>query len=94
LPFSSGFEECVTEEDDLSHDSGDSDLSWLSPTVFSALVSTLGVQFSLSNSRLLTLAVLISGVAVSRTVNLAHLAAHSPNSALQTSNDRRLQRFF
>jgi hypothetical protein len=59
-----------------------------------ALMETLGGQFALSKSRLLTLAVLIMGLAQSRTVNLTHLASHLPGSACQASAYRRLQRFF
>lgn len=59
-----------------------------------ALMDTLGVQFSLSKSRLVTLAVLIIGLAQSRTVNLTHLASHLPGPATHASAYRRLQRFF
>lgn len=59
-----------------------------------ALMETLGRQFALSKSRLLTLAVLITGLAQSRTVNLTHLASHLPGKASQPSAYRRLQRFF
>jgi Transposase DDE domain len=57
-------------------------------------METLGRQFALSQSRLLTLAVLIMGLAQSRTVNLTHLASHLPGKASQPSAYRRLQRFF
>ena len=60
----------------------------------SALMGTLGRQFALSKSRLLTLAVLIMGLAQSRTVNLTHLASHLPGTASHASSYRRLQRFF
>ena len=59
-----------------------------------ALTGTLGQQFALSKSRLLTLAVLIMGVAQARTVNLTHLASHVPGNATHASAYRRLQRFF
>jgi hypothetical protein len=59
-----------------------------------ALMSTLGRQFVLSKSRLLTLAVLIIGLTQSRTVNLTHLASHFPGDATHASAYRRLQRFF
>lgn len=59
-----------------------------------ALMGTLGCQFGLSKSRLLTLAVLIMGLAQSRTVNLTHLASHLPGKASHASAYRRLQRFF
>lgn len=59
-----------------------------------ALMSTLGCQFALSKSRLLTLSVLIMGLAQSRTVNLTHLASHFPGKATHASAYRRLQRFF
>jgi len=58
------------------------------------LSATLRPHFELSKSRLMTLAVLICGVAQSRTVNLSHIAGHFPGEALQASNYRRLQRFF
>jgi hypothetical protein len=48
----------------------------------------------LSKSRLLTLAVLIAGLAQSRTVNLSHPASHCPGHASHSSHYRRLQRFF
>ena len=59
-----------------------------------ALMGTLGRQFALSKSRLLTLSVLIMGLAQSRTVNLTHLASHFPGKATHASAYRRLQRFF
>ena len=59
-----------------------------------ALMGTLGCQFGLSKSRLLTLSVLIMGLAQSRTVNLTHLASHLPGKASHASAYRRLQRFF
>lgn len=59
-----------------------------------ALMGTLGRQFMLSKSRLLTLSVLIVGLAQSRTVNLTHLASHLPGRASYASSYRRLQRFF
>ena len=42
----------------------------------------------------MTLCVLLTGLAISRTVNLSHLACHFSGSALHRSNYRRLQRFF
>ncbi|CAN7617314.1 IS4 family transposase [Pararhizobium sp. LjRoot238] len=62
--------------------------------VHTALMTTLSTHFALSKSRLLSLVVLIAGLAQSRTVNLSHLASHLPGSALYASNYRRLQRFF
>ena len=58
------------------------------------LQKTLKPHFSLSNSRLMTLCVLIVGVVNGRTINLSHLAAQFPGDALHSSNYRRLQRFF
>ena len=51
-------------------------------------------HFNLSKTRLGTLAVLLLGLANSRTVNLSHLASQFPGPALHASNYRRLQRFF
>lgn len=62
--------------------------------VFAPLLRTLGRHSKMSKSRLMTLAVLICGVAQARTVNLSHRAGQFPGEALQASNDRRLQRFF
>jgi hypothetical protein len=62
--------------------------------VHAALTERLGCHFRLSKSRLVSLAILIIGVAQSRTVNLSHLAVFLPGFALQASNYRRLQRFF
>ena len=59
-----------------------------------SLVLTLRPHFDLSKSRLMTLCVLLTGLAVSRSVNLSHLACHFPGDALHRSNYRRLQRFF
>lgn len=59
-----------------------------------ALMKTLCRQFSLGKSRLETLAVLVMGLAQSRTVNLTHLACHLPGQATHASSYRRLQRFF
>ena len=58
------------------------------------LVETLRPHFSLSKTRIETLAVLLVGLANGRTVNLSHLASQFPGSALHASNYRRLQRFF
>lgn len=66
----------------------------MSSQLHAALTRTLGRHFPLGKSRLLTLAVLITGLAQSRTVNLSHLASHCPGSASHASNYRRLQRFF
>lgn len=62
--------------------------------IHSALIETLGRHFSLSKSRLVTLAVLIAGLAQSRSVNLSHLAVHLCGPARHASKYRRLQRFF
>lgn len=62
--------------------------------IIAPLLCTLRRHFVMSKSRLATLAVLICGVAQSRTVNLSHLSCHFPGSALHASNYRRLQRFF
>lgn len=62
--------------------------------VHSALIETLGRHFALSKSRLVTLAVLIAGLAQSRSVNLSHLAVHLCGPARHASKYRRLQRFF
>ena len=59
-----------------------------------ALMETLCRQFSLGKSRLETLAVLVMGLAQSRTVNLTHLACHLPGQATHAWGYRRLQRFF
>lgn len=59
-----------------------------------ALMSTLSIHFPLSKNRLLSLAVLIAGLAQSRTLNLSHLASHLPGPACYASHYRRLQRFF
>ena len=59
-----------------------------------SLLTTLRPHFDLSKSRLMTFCVLPTGLAVSRSVNLSHLACHFPGDALHRSNDRRLQRFF
>ncbi len=66
----------------------------MSDTVFTPLLSRLGRQFPMSKSRLMTLAVLICGMAQARTVNLSDIAGHFPGDALHASNYRRLQRFF
>ena len=59
-----------------------------------SLLLTLCPHFDLSKSRRMTLCVLLTGLAVSRSVNLSHLACHFPGDALFRSNYRRLQRFF
>jgi hypothetical protein len=48
----------------------------------------------LSKSRLETFSALLTGIIISRTVNLTHIAGHFSGSALVSSNYRRLQRFF
>lgn len=58
------------------------------------LLKTLRPHFELSKTRLETLAVLLVGLANTRTVNLSHLASQFPGDALHDSNYRRLQRFF
>ena len=59
-----------------------------------ALVATLSGTFSLSKSRLETLACLLIAMVSSRTVNLTHAVCHLPDKALHASRYRRLQRFF
>jgi Transposase DDE domain len=66
----------------------------MSLPLHTALSERLGFHFTLGKSRLLSLAILIIGLAQSRTVNLSHLAVFLPGSALPASNYRRLQRFF
>ena len=58
------------------------------------LATSLGGIFDLSKSRLLTMAVLVTGIVSARTVNLTHIACLFPGAALIASNYRRLQRFF
>ena len=58
------------------------------------LLETLRPHFELSKTRLETLAVLLVGLANTRTVNLSHLASQFPGAALHNSNYRSLQRFF
>ncbi|MER9265811.1 hypothetical protein NKI63_14710 [Mesorhizobium sp. M0410] len=64
------------------------------PLIHSALIETLDWHFALSKSRLVTLAVLIAGLAQSRSVNLSHLAVHLCGPVCHASKYRRLQRFF
>lgn len=59
-----------------------------------ALAATLARHVALSNDRRQTLAVLITGLIGSRTVNLTHLAGAFCGPAKLSSNYRRLQRFF
>ena len=59
-----------------------------------SFLTTLRPHFDLSQSRLMTFCILLTGLAVSRSVNLSHLACHFPGDALHRSNYRRLQRFF
>lgn len=63
-------------------------------SVLTPLFETLRPHFDLSKTRLVTLAVLIVGLANGRTVNLSHLASQFPGAALHASKYRRLQRFF
>ncbi len=58
------------------------------------LLETLRPHFELSKTRLETLAVLLFGLANTRTVNLSHLASQFPGDVLHASNYRRLQHFF
>jgi hypothetical protein len=66
----------------------------LTSTLINALVRKLSPHLCLRKSRLESFCVLISGVLISRTVNLSHLAAGFPGHAEIASNYRRLQRFF
>lgn len=66
----------------------------MTDALIAPLCETLRCHFSMSKSRVVTLAVLICGIAQSRTVNLSHLACHFAGPALHASNYRRLQRFF
>jgi hypothetical protein len=59
-----------------------------------ALAETLSLHLDLGKSRLETLAWLIIGVLVARTVNLSHLASQCDSAAQVDSSYRRLQRFF
>jgi hypothetical protein len=43
----------------------------MTESVFAPLLVTLGLQFAMSKSRLMTLGVLICGIAQARTVNLS-----------------------
>ena len=58
------------------------------------LTAILTRFFPLHKTRLETMAVIIIGLCLSRTVNLGFLAQHFCNVALPTSNDGRWQRFF
>lgn len=58
------------------------------------LRDTLGPHLGLSKDRLETLALIVVAMVSARTVNLSHLAAERPGSALIASTYRRLQRFF
>lgn len=66
----------------------------MSRLIYSPLMVSLGRHFCLSKSRLATIAVVIVGLVNGRTVNLTHLASQFPGDAKQSSNYRRLQRFF
>lgn len=63
-------------------------------SLLAPLLATLRPHFDLGRTRLVTLAVLLVGLANGRTVNLSHLACQFPGDALHASNYRRLQRFF
>jgi len=66
----------------------------MTPELYTTLISTLAPHFCLSKTRLMTLAVLILGLANGRTVNLSHISSQFPGTAKHSSNYRRLQRFF
>ncbi len=63
-------------------------------TLLAPLMNTPRPHFGLSKTRLETFAILLTGFANCRTVNLSHLASQFSGKALHTSNGRRLQRFF
>ena len=58
------------------------------------LRNTLRPHLELSKDRVETLALIVVAMVSARTVNLSHLAAERPGSALVASTYRRLQRFF
>jgi hypothetical protein len=58
------------------------------------LRDTLRPHLGLSKDRVETLALIVVAMVSARTVNLSHLAAERPGSALIASTYRRLQRFF
>ena len=58
------------------------------------LRDTLRPHLGLSKDRVETLALIVVAMVSARTVNLSHLAAERPGSALVASTYRRLQRFF
>jgi hypothetical protein len=58
------------------------------------LQNTLRPHLGLSKDRVETLALIVVAMVSARTVNLSHLAAERPGSALIASTYRRLQRFF
>ncbi len=58
------------------------------------LRETLRPHLGLSKDRVETLALIVVAMVSARTVNLSHLAAERPGSALIASTYRRLQRFF
>lgn len=58
------------------------------------LGASLGPHLGLSKDRVETLALIVVAMVSARTVNLSHLAAERPGSALVASTYRRLQRFF
>lgn len=58
------------------------------------LRDSLRPHLDLSNKRVETLALIVVAMVSARTVNLSHLAAERPGSALVASTYRRFQRFF
>jgi len=58
------------------------------------LQETLRPHLGLSKDRVTTLAMIVVAMVSARTVNLSHLAAERPGTALVASTYRRLQRFF
>ena len=59
-----------------------------------ALTERLSAHIELSNSRLETLALLITGMIGARTVNLSHIASERGAPVNVASSYRRFQRFF
>ena len=59
-----------------------------------ALKRTLSPHFGLSDSRVETMALLVTGMISARTVNLSHIASTRSTGSLVASTYRRLQRFF
>ena len=60
----------------------------------SVLIERLSSYIALGESRLETLALLITGMIGARTVNLSHIASERGSTAKHASTYRRLQRFF